>query len=69
MQKENNIIQSLKSIKKWLITTYRLPDKDYLFHNINRLIEKIDDIIPRLENIPILFQTGEDEEAMNIIKF
>ena len=55
-------------IKKWLVYSYRLPDKDFIFDNINKLIESIDSITPSLENIPVLFQTGDDREAMNIIK-
>lgn len=55
-------------IKKWLQETYKFLDRDTILENLNSLIVAIDDITPKLSNVPILFQTGEDQEAMNIIK-
>jgi hypothetical protein len=58
---------SLKKIKKWLVFTCNMPDKDFVLENINKLLDDISRIIPSLGNMPLLFQTGEDNEAMNII--
>lgn len=63
-----NMIISFNNIKTWLIETFRLPDRDYVVRSIEELIEKIDETIPILENMPVYFQTGEDEQSMNIIQ-
>lgn len=63
----NNLFLSLKKIKKWLVFTCNLPDKEFVLDSINRLLYDISKIIPSLSNMPLLFQTGEDNEAMNTI--
>lgn len=74
-KKINNIMNVLKhlvsdivSIRKHLVQSFKLPDREYILNSIKGLIKNIDEIIPKLENIPILFQTGEDQESMNIIQ-
>ncbi len=63
-----NIRISIGNIKKYLNDFYRLPGRDNVLGNINKLVKDIDIIIPQLENVPILFQTGEDQESMNTIQ-
>lgn len=63
-----NIQSIINDIKQWLDETYKFFDRDLILDNINSLINSVDDILPKLANVPILFQTGEDQEAMNIIK-
>jgi hypothetical protein len=58
----------INNIKNWLVKTYRLPDNKVIFKDIEGLISDIDTIIPKLENVPVLFQTGEDKEIMQIIQ-
>jgi hypothetical protein len=58
----------LKDIKNMLIHNFKLPDRDYIIENINVVVKNIDEILPKLESIPILFQNGEDRESMNIIQ-
>jgi len=63
-----NIQSIISDIKKWLQDTYKFFDRELILDNINSLIKLIDEIVPKISNVPILFQTGEDQEAMNIIK-
>jgi hypothetical protein len=58
----------MKSIKKWLVFTYRLPDREFILNSLNEIILNIDELISKLQNVPIQFQTGEDGEAMNTIQ-
>jgi len=58
----------ISDVKKWLEDRYKFLDRDIILDNLNSLINTIDDIMPKLSNVPILFQTGEDQEVMNIIK-
>lgn len=60
--------KSIKNIRNWLINSYILPDNEIIFNDIEKLIDKITDLMPKLENVPILFQTGDDKETMNIIQ-
>ena len=64
----NKLTAVLNNIKTSLINSFKLPDKDFIFNNINFLIKEIDEIKPRLENVPVLFQTGQDKESMIIIQ-
>jgi hypothetical protein len=64
----NSMLFIMTKIKKWLVYSYKLPDREFVINNINKLISNIDNIMPKLENVPILFQTGEDKEAMLIIQ-
>ena len=59
---------SLSKIREGLVKSYKLPDKEYILVSINNIINTIEEISPKLENIPVMFQTGEDREAMNIIQ-
>ena len=72
VKKSLNYIKEMKdiinNIKNWLIKTYRLPDNKVIFSDIEQLIVNIDNIIPKLENVPVLFQTGEDKVIMQIIQ-
>ncbi len=58
----------IRNIKKWLVYSYRLPDREFILNNLSEIVENIEDMIPKLQNIPILFQTGEDREGMNTIQ-
>lgn len=60
--------ETIDNIKNWLVKTYRLPDNKVIFSDIENLIVDIDSIIPKLENVPVLFQTGEDKGIMQIIQ-
>lgn len=62
-------IQSvLKQLKKIVSQTYIKPENDVIHNNICEVTAMIDDIIPSLEKIPVLFQTGEDQKAMELIR-
>jgi hypothetical protein len=63
-----NLNDSMQNIKKWLLESYRLPDSDFILNKLNTLTSEIDKILPQLQNVVILFQTGEDKESMNIIQ-
>ena len=60
--------KKLKIIRQWLNESFDFLDKDRILNNINIVLKDIEDIIPRLSNIPLLFQTGEDVEAMNVVQ-
>ena len=64
----NNLNEDLTDIRKWLIETYKLPDREFIQNNLKKTINDIDVILPKLETIPVLFQSGEDKETMNIIQ-
>ena len=59
---------SLDNIKEFLLQTSDFSSEAIL-KDIDNLIDQIDNIIPKLTNIPILFQTGQDKDAMEIIQF
>lgn len=58
----------IDNIKIWLLSSFRIPDRDYIIATIDNTITEIDELLPKLENITILFQNGEDRETMNIIQ-
>jgi hypothetical protein len=62
------MLENVKHIKSNLRESNNYPDKKAIYENINTLLEEIEEIIPKLSNVPILFQTGEDQESMDIIK-
>jgi len=68
IDKISKMLDILSKIKKWLVYSYRVPDRQFVVNNINKLIFDIENIVTKLENVPMLFQTGEDKEAMTIIQ-
>lgn len=64
----NELDLIMSNIKNWLVKTYRLPDNKVIYTDIEKLINDIDSIMPKLENVPVLFQTGEDKETMEIVQ-
>jgi len=58
----------LDNIKNILIAAFKLPDKEYIFQSLKNLVENIEEIIPKLEKVTLLFQSGDDKESMNIVK-
>lgn len=56
------------NIKNHINALGKTFDKEVVMNNIQTLLEEIDEILPKLANVPVLFQTGDDTEAMNIIK-
>jgi hypothetical protein len=68
LELKNLILENLNSIKEQLKSNTKIIDKKSILENINKLIGEIDEIIPKLSNVPVLFQTGEDHESMEIIK-
>ncbi len=59
---------SLSSIKNWLIKNFKIPNTEYIIATLDNLINEIDEIVPKLENVAILYQTGEDSQTMDIIQ-
>jgi hypothetical protein len=64
----SSLFYALRKIKKYLVFTCNLPDKEFVLENINNLLNNINKIIPALGNVSLLFQTGEDNDAMNVIQ-
>lgn len=58
----------LKQLQRIVAQTYIKPENDVILPNIEEVSRGIDEIIPSLSNIPVLFQTGEDQKAMEIIR-
>lgn len=62
-------IQSiLKQLKRVVSQTYIKPENDVIHQNIGDVVTMIDEMIPKLSNVPVLFQTGEDQKAMELIR-
>jgi hypothetical protein len=65
----NRIMQeSLDKVKSSLKATDHLFDSKTIEENIAVLIDEIDELLPRLASVPLLFQTGSDQESMEIIQ-
>lgn len=64
----NNLDNSLSNIKNWLIKNFKIPNTEYIINSLDNLIDEIDKIVPKLENVALLYQTGEDSQTMDIIQ-
>lgn len=58
----------LNNIRAFLKTSEDMEDKDKILSNLNSVIGDIEKLIPGLSNAPILFQTGDDNQAMETIQ-
>lgn len=68
IEAKNSMKTNLSNIKNYLYSVNKIFDKEIILDNINKIIDEIEGIIPKLENVPILFQSGEDQESMEVIK-
>ncbi|HOV13457.1 MAG TPA: hypothetical protein PK771_04160 [Spirochaetota bacterium] len=64
----NRMNDNLISIKKFLLEVGD-NSTEVILKDINNILNEIENIIPKLTNVPILFQTGQDKEAMEVIQF
>lgn len=58
----------LNNIRTFLKTSEDMEDKDKILENLNSVIGDIEKLIPGLSSAPILFQTGDDNLAMETIQ-
>lgn len=65
---KKTMADNLLMIKNTLSESGKFFDRDLIANNIDKLINEIDDILPRLSNVPLLFQTGQDRESMDTIQ-
>ena len=63
-----NISTIIKNTKEWLKNFEIINFTEDLNNKATILKNDIDDIIPKLSNVSVLFQTGSDKEAMQIIQ-
>jgi hypothetical protein len=63
-----NISNMIKNIKEWLKNVGYINSIEDLHSRALTLKDDINEIIPKLSNVSLLFQTGSDKEAMQIIQ-
>lgn len=64
----SNIMEILDDFEKIINNSYIVQSEDEVRKSLSVAITQIEDLIPKLSNVPVMFQTGEDKEAMNIIQ-
>jgi hypothetical protein len=67
-RKTDKLIEIIAEIKDKISTIFTEPGNESMLQTINTLITDIDTLIPRLSNVPFLFQSGEDKESMAVIQ-
>ena len=65
---KNVMSQSITNLKNYLKESNKFFDYDTILENINKLIYEVDEMIPKILNVSVLFQTGLDKESMDVIQ-
>ncbi len=64
----DKILKTIKEVKGWLQSVELTDDTNEICNKSSLLVGEIDAIVPKLSNVPLLFQTGSDKEAMQTIQ-